>query len=97
MDYQILGSTEIVDLASEKSNEQFVQLPKYLQMHCLVKINDNQVLLVGGLSPDGPEAKTYLFDFNTLTWHDGPDLGYPRGASINYVDSLLQFFEPPPP
>ena len=47
-------------------------------MHCLVKINDKQALLVGGLSPDGPEANTYLFDFNTLTWHAGPELGYPR-------------------
>ena len=29
-------------------------------------------------SKNGPESKTYLFDFETLKWYPGVDLQYPR-------------------
>ena len=73
-----MKTTEFVNIEQGKSIKSPITLPKNLQLHCLVKINDNQVLLVGGLSPDGPEAKTYLFDFKTLTWYPGADLEHPR-------------------
>ena len=58
----------MVDLDLGESRKSSIKLPKSLQLHCLVKINEHQVLLIGGLSKDGAEEKTYLFDMITLSW-----------------------------
>ena len=58
----------MVNLDVGESRKSSIKLPKSLQLHCLVKINEHQVLLIGGLSKDGAEGKTYLFDVTTLTW-----------------------------
>ena len=76
--YQGLNSTELVNLNQNKSFESSIKLPNNLQLHCLIKINEKQVMLVGGLSSNGPEARTYLFDFDTMTWYPGVNLTYPR-------------------
>jgi hypothetical protein len=76
--YQGLNSTELVNLNENKSFESSIKLPINLQLHCLIKINEKQVMLVGGLSFNGPEARTYLFDFDTMTWYPGFNLTYPR-------------------
>ena len=78
VDYQGLNSTELVDLNQNKSFESSIKLPNNLQLHCLIKLNENQVMLVGGFSSNGPEARTYLFDFDTMTWYPGVNLTYPR-------------------
>ena len=72
--YLPLNSTELVDITLQKSVQSSIRLPINLHLHCLIKINDKQVLLVGGLGFDGPQAKTYLFDFDTMTWFPGVDL-----------------------
>ena len=78
VDYQGLNSTELVDLNQNKSFESSIKLPINLQLHCLIKLNEKQVMLVGGLSSNGPEARIYLFDFDTMTWYPGVNLIYPR-------------------
>ena len=43
-----LNTTELIDIEHGMSTKG-VQLPINLQLHCLIKINENQVLLTGGL------------------------------------------------
>ena len=78
VEYQGLNSTELVDLNKNRSYESSIKLPNNLQLHCLIKINEKQIMLVGGLSSNGPEARTYLFDFDTMIWYPGVNLIYPR-------------------
>ena len=55
-DFQPLNTTEYVDINSQKSIPSSIMLPTNLQQHCLIKINEKQVLLVGGLGLDGPQV-----------------------------------------
>ena len=48
-DHSEMNSTELFDLKQEKSIRSQITLPENLQLHCLVKINEKQVLLIGGL------------------------------------------------
>ena len=50
-----------------------------LLFHCLVQLNNDQVLLVGGMN-DQKEAEddTYLFDYPSRTWKGGPPLKHAR-------------------
>ena len=84
--YQGLNSTELVNLNQNKSFESSIKLPINLQLHCLIKINEKQIMLVGGLSSNGPEARTYLFDFDTMIWYPGVNLTYPRWFSVTRFD-----------
>ena len=56
-DFQPLNSTEIIDITSQKSfPSSNITLPVKLHLHCLIKINEKQMLLVGGLGFDGPQV-----------------------------------------
>ena len=48
-DYSEMSSTEMINLKEERSMKSPINLPKSLQLHCLVKINEKQILLIGGL------------------------------------------------
>ena len=44
-------------------------------------------------SKNGPESKTYLFDFETLKWYPGVDLHYPRfGHACGFHKIEKRFF-----
>ena len=73
-----LDSTELIDI-ERGTNDEGPKLPMPLLFHCLVQLNNDQVLLVGGMN-DQKEAEddTYLFDYPSRTWKGGPPLKHAR-------------------
>ena len=73
-----LDSTELIDI-ERGTNDEGPTLPMPLLFHCLVQLNNDQVLLVGGMN-DQKEAEddTYLFDYPSRTWKGGPPLKHAR-------------------
>ena len=73
-----LDSTELIDI-ERGTSANGPKLPMPLLFHCLVQLNNDQVLLAGGMN-DLEEAvdDTYLFDYPSRTWKDGPKLNYAR-------------------
>ena len=82
----ILKSTELISL---ESTEPFVDLPKPLTRHCIIKINDDLVMVTGGqtvLDEDPTESKrlfeknTHFFSFSNQRWIPGPDMLLERAS-----------------
>ena len=80
----LLKSTELISL---ESTEPFVDLPKPLIRHCIIKINDDLVMVTGGqtvLDEDPTESKrlfeknTHFFSFSHQRWIPGPDMSLAR-------------------
>ena len=91
-----LDSTEFVDVQYGTSMAG-PRLPQPLHFHCLIQLNPDQVLLVGGLNDRGePVDKTYLFDYPSKTWTEGPPLNYERygqACGSFYMETSRGHFE----
>ncbi len=77
----ILSSTEIVTLSGKVFPGPDLPLP--LTSHCLANWNKTHGFMAGGETghvtfTSMPTSKTFLLDYNTMTWTDGPDLLFPR-------------------
>ena len=91
---EVFATTELV---TENGSTQFSDIPIKLMYHCMVKINETHVLMMGGLqNNDGIISvfnTTYIFDFVTQEWQKGPDLNMERFmhgcGSFNFDDSLV--------
>jgi hypothetical protein len=46
-------------------------MPIALRQHCLVKINESTVIIMGGMDA---YTKTWFYNFDNNGWSDGPDL-----------------------
>ena len=82
----LLKSTELISL---ESTEPFVGMPKPLGQHCIIKINDDLVLVTGGhtVSDEDPtryeshyEKNTHFFSFSNQRWIPGPDMLLERAS-----------------
>ena len=80
----MLKSTELISL---KSTEPFVDMPKSLIAHCIIKINEDLAMVTGGRteSDEDPtrmtmyfEKSTHFFSFSNQRWLPGPDLSIGR-------------------
>ena len=78
--------TELITLESTKP---FVDLPKHLMRHCIIKINDDLVLVTGGHKSrdEDPtrhenhyEKNTHFFSFSNQRWIPGPDMLLERAS-----------------
>ena len=80
----LLKSTELISL---ESTEPFVDMPKSLKSHCIIKINEDLAMVTGGrtVSDEDPsrmapyfEKNTHFFSFSNQRWFPGPDLSIGR-------------------
>ena len=80
----LLKSTELISL---ESTEPFVDMPKSLKSHCIIKINEDLAMVTGGrtVSDEDPtrmapyfEKNTHFFSFIDQKWFPGPDLSIGR-------------------
>ena len=80
----LLKSTELISL---ESTEPFVDMPKSLKSHCIIKINEDLAMVTGGrtVSDEDPtrmaphfEKNTHFFSFSNQRWLPGPDLSIGR-------------------
>lgn len=86
-----LKSTELLD-ATNKIISKGPELPIPLQLHCLVKLNDDQVVFIGGKTTNGTVNSTFLYDFTNAQWIRGPDLQVPRfGQFCTLIQTHLGF------
>ena len=58
-----IKSTEIIDLFNESKDH--IDLPEPMYSHCLAKVDENHVLLNGGMTMYGPRKSTYLYSQDT--------------------------------
>ena len=95
-DGEILSSVESYDLESGVwIQDRFSALPEPVLIHCLVKVNDTNLLLIGGTldnNPSGATANTYFFNILENTWIPGPPLRTPRSANLLLFYSLSSKF-----
>ena len=70
-------------MISLESTVPFEDLPKPLMQHCIIKINDDLVMVTGGrtVSDEDPtrtkrhfEKNTHFFSFSNQRWIPGPDM-----------------------
>ena len=54
-------------------NKELPALPKKVHSHCVVKLEDTKIMLIGGYDKNGYSAETYIYDFETEVW----TLGHP--------------------
>lgn len=54
-------------------------LPRKVSGHCMVAISDCEVAIIGGLAQGQPIVNIDIYNLDTQTWREGPDLIYPRG------------------
>ena len=80
----LLKSTELISL---ESTEPFVDMPKSLKSHCIIKINEDLAMVTGGRSVSDEdmtrmalyfEKNTHFFSFSDQKWFPGPDLSIGR-------------------
>ena len=58
-----------------------VDLPTELQRHCMVKIDENRILLAGGVDQmNKPQHFAYIYDTSTNTWEAVESMTEPRYA-----------------
>ena len=78
------ASTELISMNGTQS---FVDLPKKLTSHCVIKINEDLALVTGGrtVNPEDDsefmpyfEKGTHFFSFSSQEWMTGPDLLHGR-------------------
>ena len=76
----VLKSTELISL---ESTVPFVDLPKPLVKHCIIKINEDLAMVTGGRAVSDEdktrfeshfEKNTHFFSFSHQRWIPGPDL-----------------------
>ena len=73
-----LDSTEWVDI-SKNTVEKGPNLPQRLQWHCVVKLNEYQVMVIGGMNGDELATnEVYLFNYHSMNWQLGPSLHHAR-------------------
>ena len=65
------GSIAQVEMVSLTENKELPPLPKKSHNHCVVKLDDTKILVIGGYT-----EKTYIFDFETEEWTPGHPLIY---------------------
>ncbi len=53
----------------------------------VVVLGDGDLLVIGGLTADGPTATTEVFDLETSSWKPGPTMNYRR---VGHTATLLQ-------
>ena len=64
-------NTDKVEMVSLIENKELPPLPKKSHNHCVVKLDDTKILVIGGYT-----EKTYIFDFETEEWTPGHPLIY---------------------
>ncbi len=70
-----LSSTEFITLTDGSGPGP--DLPVPVRSHCLVELDADRIMLIGGVSSSGGETRskgTWIFHMNTLEWTMGPDL-----------------------
>ena len=52
-----------------------------VEHHCMVLVDNTNAMLIGGKGEE-PQylGRTYLYNFDTRSWSDGPQLMIPRGS-----------------
>ena len=84
--FKVLASTVMVDL---EKVEPYIDLPKPLRDHCMIRINESMAMLTGGLGVNETQdnlltrdyAKlTYFFNFDTEEWTPGPAMNQGRNG-----------------
>ena len=78
----VLSSTELID-AEYKTHTPGPELPSKLYSHCVLSIDPNLAMIVGGYEGNTrdeavPTKKTYFYDLQTNHWTPGPDLNTAR-------------------
>ena len=56
------------------------ELPLAVNSHCIIPLNTQEYLLVGGNSNQGISAKTFIYDFTNGVWRNGPNLNFARNS-----------------
>jgi len=72
------------------SKEMFSDLSEPNWKHCLVKINNSLLLLIGGHTPENPATgNTFFFHIDENKWTPGPALNFPReGLGCGIIEWL---------
>jgi hypothetical protein len=72
-------STELVELNGTKSGR---DMPLALRIHCLVSLDDETIILIGGTNGGIASMSSATFYYNTenRTWTDGPSMITGRGG-----------------
>ena len=82
---ELLSSVESYDHESGTwTQDRFSALPEPVLIHCLVKINDTTLFLLGGTldnNPSGATANTYFFNVLDNVWVPGSPMRSPRFVS----------------
>ncbi len=52
------------------------RLPQPLSFHCMVRLNQNEAMVIGGAAnvTKAPVGETYIYNFQEDSWTSGPRL-----------------------
>ena len=85
-------TTEFFSLGNSLNSKVGPDLPKKLESHCMLEIDNVQVMITGGLDMNGGDAKaisnTFVYDFSKSEWSSGPDMVNSR---YNHGCATLKF------
>ena len=86
-----LDTTEFIDMKNGGKISYGPPLPEGLAGHCVVELNKNEVMIIGGQNNDNrpglkeigieSERKTRIYNNITRDWRDGPNLNSKRRGS----------------
>ena len=71
----LLDHTELIDFGRNITTEG-VNLPLPMYGHCLVRIDDFVIMLIGGMSKNGVLSQTWFIYYGE--WIVGPEIKHPR-------------------
>ena len=74
---QWLSSSELIGPGVSSEGP---QLPIEVEEHCLVRLDETRVMMIGGFDNTNYEtsANTHIYDFGSFTWSNGPALNTAR-------------------
>ena len=86
---ELLLATEIMDIRANGnlgSARLSIDLPLPVSGHCLIRLNDHTLYLIGGKSSNGTSSRTFYLNLESTTWStnnngnwtEGPHLKHPR-------------------
>ena len=67
-------NTDKVEMVSLIENKELPPLPKKVHGHCVVKLEDTKIMLIGGYDNNENSGETYIYDFETEVWNLGHSL-----------------------
>ena len=74
---EFLSSTELIGPSGPVPGP---ELPIEVEQHCLVRLDETRVMLIGGFDNTAYEtsANTHIYNFETASWSNGPALNQAR-------------------